>query len=68
MDPRDGFGLHIDFAHRVLARSVRVARSGLDDLQVRFAVPGEIGRGEGVSYARCSPQLVRGCAGIARLE
>ena len=45
MKPRNGFGFHIDFAHRMLALSVDVAPAGLEDRQIRVALPDEIGEG-----------------------
>lgn len=45
MNPRDGFELHTDLVHRELARSVRLAPSGLDHLQLSFELPSEIGTG-----------------------
>ncbi|MCA1753988.1 MAG: AraC family transcriptional regulator, partial [Spirochaeta sp.] len=60
MGQSDGFGLHIEFANHVLARSVDLAPSGRDDLQVKLPAPPEMVRGaleltrlsEGVGYGR----------------
>ncbi len=45
MGPRQGFGLHIDFANSVLARSVDLSPSRIDDGKVSFLVPQRTARG-----------------------
>lgn len=46
MKPRDGFGLHIDFAHRMLSQSVYLSPSGLEEHQIGLAIPEELGEAE----------------------
>ena len=58
MKPRDGFGLHIEFAHDMLAFSSDLCPAGLGERQINFRLPEEIGDGSievtllgaGVSY------------------
>jgi len=45
MGPRQGFGLHIDFANSVMARSVDLSPSELNDSQAKRPVPQKIARG-----------------------
>lgn len=45
MSPTDGFGLHADFIRRELAHGMHLAPSGLDQLQLEFALPSDIGTG-----------------------
>lgn len=62
MKPHDGFGLHIDFAHRVLSQSVYLSPSGLEEHQIGLAMPEELRHaeaeltqlGSGVSYLNWS--------------